>query len=185
MILFYDKVQELKDKAYLNDIYLPVPLPLEDVSILPKRAYSTHLPNLALDNLHIIRCELQYATSVKLKKISDFIFNTKGSDDLRLATLLNLLKEQKLYSTLERFYTNELRNNVFFDEPITTEVKLSKYEKLLAELIKGKSATRLLGMYKGSQKDSLSRVLRKLQMADNTNSLYTELYRKFIEGQNG
>lgn len=184
VILFYDKVQELKDKAYLNDIYLPAPLPLEDVNILPKRAYSTHLPNLALDNLHIIRCELQYATSVKLKKISDFIFDTKNNHDLRLATLLNQLKEQKLYSTLEKFYTQELRNNVFFDEPITTEVKLSKHEKLLAELIKGKSATRLLGMYEGSQKESLSRVLRKLQMADNSNSLYTELYRKFIEGQN-
>ena len=184
VILFYDKVQELKDKAYLNDIYLPVPLPLEDVSILPKGAYSNNLSCLCLNNLHIIRCELQYATSVKLKKISDFIFNTKGSHELRLATLLNLLKEQNLYSTLEKFYTNELRNNVFFDEPITREVKLSKYEKLLAELINGKSATRLLGMYKGSQKDSLSRVLRKLQMADKSNSLYAELYRKFIEGQN-
>lgn len=41
---------------------------------------------------------------------------------------------------------------MFFDEPTTTEVKLSKHEKLLAELIKGKSATRFLGMYKGSQK---------------------------------
>lgn len=185
VILFYDKVQELKDKAYLNDIYLPVPLTLEDVSILPKGAYINNLSCLCLNNLHIIRCELQYATSVKLKKISDFIFNTKDSHDLRLATLLNLLKEQKLYSTLEKFYTQELRNNVFFDEPITTEVKLSKHEKLLAELIKGKSATRLLGMYRASQKDSLSRVLRKLQMADNSNSLYVELYRKFIEGQNG
>lgn len=184
LTLFYDKVQELKDKAYLNDIYLPVHLPPEDVCMLPKRAYSNNLSCLGLNNLHIIRCELQYATSVKLKKISDFIFNTKDSHDLRLATLLNLLKEQKLYSTLERFYTNELRNNVFFDEPITTDVKLSKHEKLLAELIKGKSATRLLGMYKGSQKESLSRVLSKLQMADNSNSLYVELYRKFIAGQN-
>lgn len=184
MILFYDKVQELKDKAALNEIYLREPLLLKDVNILPKGAYSTHPPYLTLDNLHILRCELQYATSVKLKKISDFIFDKKGSLDLRLATLLNLLKKQKLYSTLERFYTNELQNNVFFDEPISTEVKLSKHEKLLVELIKGKSATRLLGMYKGSQKDSLSRVLRKLQMADDSNSLYVELYRKFIKGLN-
>lgn len=184
VILFYDKVQELKDKAYLNDIYLPVPLPLEDVNILPKGACSNNPPYLSLNNLHIIRCELQYATSVKLKKISDFIFDTKNSHDLRLPTLLNLLKKQKLYSTLERFYTNVLRNNVFFDEPLNSEVKLSKHEKLLVELIKGKSATRLLGMYKGSQKDSLSRVLRKLQMADDSNSLYVELYRKFIKGLN-
>lgn len=184
VILFYDKVQELKDKATLNEIYLRDPLPLKEVKILPKGAYCNNPPYLCLNNLHIIRCELQYATSVKLKKISDFIFDTKNSHDLRLATLLNLLKEQKLYSTLERFYTNELRNNVFFDEPLNSEVKLSKHEKLLVELIKGKSATRLLGMYKGSQKDSLSRVLRKLQMTDNSNSLYTELYRKFIEGQN-
>lgn len=184
VILFYDKVQELKDKAALNEIYLRDPLPLKEVNILPKGAYSNNPPYLSLNNLHLLRCELQYATSVKLKKLSDFIFDTKNNHDLRLATLLNLLKEQKLYSTLERFYTNELRNNVFFDEPVTKEVKLSKHEKLLVELIKGKSATRLLGMYKGSQKDSFSRVLRKLQMTDNSNSLYTELYRKFIEGQN-
>ncbi len=184
VILFYDKVQELKDKAALNEIYLREPLPLKDVNILPKGAYSNNPPYLSLNNLHILRCELQYATSVKLKKISDFIFDTKNSHDLRLATLLNLLKEQKLYSTLERFYTNELRNNVFFDKPLNSEVKLSKHEKLLAELIKGKSATRLLGMYKGSPKNSLSRVLKKLQMADSRNKLYVELYREVIEGRN-
>lgn len=184
VILFYDKVQELKDKAALNEIYLREPLPLKNVNILPKGAYSNNPPYLSLNNLHILRCELQYATSVKLKKISDFIFDTKNSHDLRLATLLNLLKEQKLYSTLERFYTNELRNNVFFDEPLNSEVKLSKHEKLLAELIKGKSATRLLGMYKGSPKNSLSRVLKKLQMADSRNKLYVELYREVIEGRN-
>lgn len=186
VILFYDKVQELKDKAYLNDIYLPVPLPLEDVSILPKRAYNSHLPNLALDNLHILRCELQYANSIKLKKISDFISNATNSHDLRLATLLDLLQEENLYNTLERFYTNELRNRVFFNEPITQEVHLSKHEKLLAELIKVNkiSATRLLGMYKGSQKKSLSLVLKKLQMTDSSNKLYVELYRKVIERRN-
>ncbi|MCM1266175.1 MAG: hypothetical protein NC200_08260 [Candidatus Gastranaerophilales bacterium] len=183
VMLFYDKVQELLDKASLSDIYLREPLSLEDINILPKSAYSGNPPNLLLRNLHILRCELQYANSVKLKKISDFLFNIKNSHDLRFATLLNLLKEQKLYSTLEKFYTNELRNNVFFDEPITREVKLSKHEKLFAELIKGKSATRLLGMYKGSQKESLSRVLKKIQKTDATNSLYYELYRKIIERQ--
>ena len=173
-----------KYKAALNEIYLRYPLPLKDLNILSKGAYSNNPPYLSLNNLHILRCELQYATSVKLKKISDFIFDTKNNHDLRLATLLNLLKEQKLYSTLERFYTNELRNNVFFDEPLNSEVKLSKHEKLLAELIKGKSATRLLGMYKGSPKNSLSRVLKKLQMADSRNKLYVELYREVIEGRN-
>lgn len=77
VILFYDKVQELKDKAALNEIYLRDPLPLKDVNILPKGAYSNNPPYLSLNNLHILRCELQYATSVKLKKISDFIFDTK------------------------------------------------------------------------------------------------------------
>lgn len=184
VILFYDKLQELKDKASLVEIYLHKPLPIDDIKFLPKGSYSNNPPCLSLRNLHILRCELQYATSVKLKKISDFIFDTKDSHDLRLGTLLDLLKEGALYSTLEKFYTHELNNNVFFDKPLTTEIKLSKHEKLLAELIKGKSATRILGMYKGSQKESLSRVLKKLQMADNSNSLYEELYRKIIESRN-
>lgn len=186
VILFYDKVQELKDKATLNEIYLRDPLPLKEVKILPKGAYCNNPPYLCLNNLHIIRCELQYATSVKLKKISDFIFDTKNSHDLRLATLLDLLKTGNLYNTLERFYTNELRNRVFFNEATPQEFHLSKHEKLLAELIKVNkiSATRLLGMYKGSPKNSLSRVLKKLQMTDSSNKLYVELYRKVIEGRN-
>lgn len=184
VIKFYDKVQELKDKASLNEVFLPEPLPIDDIKVLPKGSYSNNPPYLSLQNLHIIRCELQYATSVKLKKISDFIFGVKNSHDLRLATLLKILQNGELYNTLERFYTKELNDNVFFDRPNTTETKLSKYEKLLAELIKGKSATRLLGMYQRSQKESLSRVIRKLQQAENSNPLYTELYNKFIKGQN-
>ena len=185
VILFYDKVQELRDKASLNDIFLPSPLPI-DRNILPIGAYHNSPPYLSLQHLHILRCELKYANSKKLKNISDFISNTTNSHDLRLATLLDLLKTGKLYNTLERFYTNELRNRVFFNEPITQEVHLSKHEKLLAELIKVNkiSATRLLGMYKGSQKNSLSRVLKKLQMTDSSNKLYVELYRKVIEGRN-
>lgn len=185
VILFYDKVQELRDKASLNDIFLPSPLPI-DRNILPIGAYHNSPPYLSLQHLHILRCELKYANSKKLKNISDFISNTTNSHDLRLATLLDLLKTGKLYNTLERFYTNELRNRVFFNEPITQEVHLSKHEKLLAELIKVNkiSATRLLGMYKGSPKNSLSRVLKKLQMADSRNKLYVELYRKVIEGRN-
>lgn len=184
VILFYDKVQELKDKASLVDIYLRESLLKDDINILPKASYSNNPPYLSLQNLHILRCELQYANSIKLKKISDFIFDTNDSHDFRLGTLLDLLQQGKLYNTLERFYTKELRDNVFFDKPLTTEIKLSKHEKLLAELIKNKSATRLLGMYKGSQKASLSRVLRKLQQANNSNPLYVELYNKFIEGRN-
>ncbi|RAI14117.1 MAG: hypothetical protein DK841_03255 [Candidatus Melainabacteria bacterium] len=186
VILFYDKVQELRDKASLNDIFLPSPLSPIDRDILPIGAYHNSQPYLSLQNLHILRCELQYAYSKKLKNISDFISNTTNSHDLRLATLLDLLQEENLYNTLERFYTNELRNRVFFNEPITQEVHLSKHEKLLAELIKVNkiSATRLLGMYKGSQKNSLSRVLKKLQMTDSSNKLYVELYRKVIEGRN-
>lgn len=182
VIKFYDKVQELKDKASLNEVFLPEPLPIDDIKVLPKGSYSNNPPYLSLQNLHIIRCELQYATSVKLKKISDFIFGVKNSHDLRLATLLNLLQQGELFNTLERFYTKELNDNVFFNEPVTTETKLSKHEKLLAELIKGKSATRLLGIYNGSQKESLSRVLKKLQQAENSNPLYAELYNKFILG---
>lgn len=87
-------MQELKDKASLNEVFLPEPLPIDDIKVLPKGSYSNNPPYLSLQNLHIIRCELQYATSVKLKKISDFIFGVKNSHDLRLATLLKILQKQ-------------------------------------------------------------------------------------------
>lgn len=183
LILFYDKVQELKDKASLNDIYLREPLIVDDINKLPKGSYSSHPPYLQLRNLHILRCELQYANSIKLRKVSDFIFKKKNSEDLRLSTLLDLQREQNLYNTLGQFYINELRTNVFFDELAGKEIKQSKYEKLFAELIKGKSATRLLGMYQGSQKKSLSQVIKKVQLLDNENYLYNELYQKLITPQ--
>ena len=182
-ILFYDKVQDLKDKANLRELFLREELDVEDIQQIPITAYNKSNKYLNLHNLHILRCELQYAESTKLRKISDFITNKKDSKNLKLSTLLNLLMQGNLYSTLDKFYTYELKNSVFFNTPIEKQVKLNKYELLLLELTKNKSAIKLLNLYQDKQKQSLRNVLNKLQKIDN-NKLYKELYSKFNKAEN-
>lgn len=172
-IIFYDKVQELKDKAGINEVYLR--LTPEDKNQYLK-AYQAEANCLLLKRINILRCELQYAHSHKLKTLEDFLLKTNNAKKLHLATLLDLLKEQKLYSALDNFYTQELRKYVFFDD-FSKDIKLSGLERQFADLLDGVSTTWLLNHYENSQRKSLQKVIRKIQRVS-TSAAYNELYKK-------
>lgn len=176
-ILFYDKVQELKDKANLYNVQLKKPLLEEEISLLPNELYFEEGQLLKLNKLNILRCELQYSESSKLKIVEDYITKTKGNKRLKLVTLLNFLKKRKLYQVLDSFYTSELEKTVFFNGP--QNIQLNNLERLLKYLIKGKSSTLLLGLYQNKkQKASLTSVLKKIQKSGER-SYYEELYKTF------
>ena len=172
-IIFYDKVQELKDKANINEVYLR--LTPEDKSQYLK-AYQAEANCLLLQRLNILRCEFQYAHSHKLKIVENFLLNIDNANKLHLATLLDLLMEQKLYSALNDFYTQELQKYVFF-EGLSEDVKLSGLETQLADLLDGVSTTWLLNHYDNSQRKSLQKVIRKIQRVS-TSAAYNELCEK-------
>lgn len=178
--LFYDKAQELQDKADINEVVLRLGLSEEEQAIIPSEAYDSKTKTLYLDKVNILRCELQYRYKPKLQNISNFITGKKGKDGLKLKTLLDLLKERKLYETLERYYINALQEVVFYQEPVIRgDVSLNNYEQMFADLInEAPLPPSLRKIFKDNGfGDSFSNLLKKIHSSD-VNLLYIELYQK-------
>lgn len=179
--LFYDKVQELLSKANLRDVFLRLPLSDEEINMLPNNAYNPETQALFLDKLNILRHEMQFAGTLSISYITRFLDKEAYETDkhLTLSTLLGLLNNGILFEALEAFYKRELEQKIFYNTPEPSEVRLNKYEQLLAELMKKESATHYLAMFKECDcEKSLKEVINKIQGADD-NSLYAEMYRKF------
>ena len=178
--LFYDKAQELQDKANIREIVLRQGLSEEEQALISSEAYNTETKTLYLEKVNILRCELQYRYKPKLQNISNFLTGKKGKDGLKLKTLLDLLKERKLYETLERYYINALQKVVFYQEPvISSDVRLNNYEQMFADLInEAPLPPSLMKIFKDNGfGDSFSNLLKKIHSSD-VNPLYIELYQK-------
>ena len=183
--LFYDKAQELQDKANIKEVVLRFGLSKEELPLVPSEAYNAGTKTLYLDKVNILRCELQYRYKPKLQNISNFITGKKGKDGFKLKTLLDLLKERKLYETLEKYYIKALQEVIFYQDPVIKEkIKLNKYEQMFAELINEEPLPpSFMSIYKNNGfGDSFSNLLKKVQSAD-INPLYTELYNKLGIGE--
>ena len=178
--LFYDKAQELQDKANIKEVVLRHELSEEEQALIPSEAYNAETKTLYLEKVNILRCELQYRYKPKLQNISDFITGKKGKDGLKLKTLLDLLKERKLYETLEKYYIKALQDVIFYQEPVISgDVRLNNYEQMFAELTKENPLPpSLMKIFKDNGfGDSFSNLLKKVQSSD-ISPLYTELYNK-------
>lgn len=179
--VYYDKVQELKDKANLKEVFLRLPLTESEINMLPDSAYNPETQALFLDGLNILRHEMQFTGTLSISYITRFLDKEAYETDkhLTLLTLLRLLDNGILFEALEAFYKMELEQKIFYNTPEQSEIKLNKYEKLLAELMEKESATHYLAMFKECDYEkSLKEVINKIQGADD-NCLYAELYRKF------
>ena len=178
--LFYDKAQELQDKANIREIVLRQGLSEEEQALISSEAYNTETKTLYLEKVNILRCELQYRYKPKLQNISNFLTGKKGKDGLKLKTLLDLLKDRKLYETLEGYYLKALQDVIFYQEPVIKEsVKLNNYELMFADLInENPLPTSLMKIFKdNSFGDSFSNLLKKIHSSD-VNPMYMELYNK-------
>ena len=172
--------QELRDKANIKEVVLRLGLSEEERALIPFEAYDSKTKTLRLEKVNILRCELQYRYKPKLQNISNFITGKKGKDGLKLKTLLDLLKERKLYETLERYYIKALQEVVFYQEPVIKEkIKLNNYEQMFSELInENPLPPSLMKIFKDNGfGDSFSNLLKKIH-SSNLNPLYIELYNK-------
>ncbi len=140
--IFYEKVQQLKDK--IGGWYIDLKQPINP-KILPFGTTSQDGGRLYLnDDLHILRAELQYKYSTKLKKLAQFIENNKEETTLRLSLFIRLMEDDILYDTLERFYISELKEFVFYENPESgIEKKLSFWKEMLVDLM-GNTNTKLM-----------------------------------------
>jgi len=179
--IHYDKIQELKDKKnrkHLN-VRLKYPLNVREIALLPQHVYCSATNSIILDNLNILRIEQQYKGGRKLKPLAIYL----GAEDgvLRLSMLLALLKEGKLYSKLNEFYTKQEKEIVFINLPLQ-EVKLKENERLLKHLAQEHDTSFLIELFPTeAQKRGLQATFKKLQSNTENDVLYNEIYRKIID----
>lgn len=181
--VLYDKSQQLKNRAGFKYVILKTPLSKEEIQLVSLKNYNEETGFLKISELNFARFELQYATSSKLNKLSKFITRRKNDTKLNLRTLLNLLQERKLFSTLEQFYTNELREYIFFDTPLVEIEPATRWNGIFQELINEADVKSMIALYAECTTDSINNkgnfitAVKKAQKVS-SDKLYAELYRK-------
>lgn len=180
--ILYDKSQQLKDKAGFEYVILKAPLNETEKRLIPLKYYSEQTGYLRISKLNIVRLELQYANSSKIKKLSQFI-TCKEDTGLQLCTLLDLLEEANLYFKLEQFYTEELREYIFFNVPQNEPQPATRWNGLFAELINNADIKSLIALYSECTTERLNNkgnFMTAVKEAQKTTSddLYAELYNK-------
>ena len=137
---------------------------------------------LTIEDLNIARLELQCKNSNKLCKLSRFI-NNRNDKVLKFGTLLNLLKKRQLYETLNRFYTSELKEYIFFTEAKNNSVKSTSWDGLFSELVKEADIKSMIALYNECSSDTIHNgknfvtLIKNIQSL-NTDDLYRELCKK-------
>lgn len=134
-ICFYAKVEEVQSKTrapFIDDICLSD----EEVAQIPTTNYQPETGRLFLQDLNILRCEQRYKFTNNIKRITHYVSGSKDNDKLTLPILIKLLEQGTLYQKLDEFYTNELRQYVFFDD-IEEEkgIKLNKHEEMIKNML--------------------------------------------------
>ena len=129
-IIIYNKTLELSNKG-ITEIYLKKPLENEEIKSC-NSFYDSTINRLDLRFLNILRMEMQYESSQKLKEISKFLNFNSVDKGLLLCDFMNLADSANLYNALNNFYTDKLRT-VLFNITKKEESELNVYQKILAD----------------------------------------------------
>lgn len=179
--IFYDKVQELLDKSNKNGVYLKSPLTKPEIKAISTHGgwYNPESSFLRIGGLNLLRCELQYRYKNKIAPLQHFLNPKSQSDSLTMDTMLNLLKNQELYSKLNEFFTQELTSVIFYKALTQEETHLSSYQRAFVNLITNNDIVDLQLVYDSLE---LGHIFKRnvAKFYSGNNSLYSELYQKLI-----
>lgn len=180
-ITFYPKIKELESKSkvrFLDNVWLSE----EEIRQLPQNSYQKETGRLFLKDLNIVRCEQRYKFTKNIKRITQAITDSEDGNELTLALLIELLERGELYSKLDEFYSNELREYVFYDNfDEDKEVKLNKQEDRIKDLVIKHDvdiADFQHLFYDIGYKDHFNRSTKKVYY-HTRGAYYNELYEKF------
>ena len=141
-ITFYSKISEIKTKTKSKARFIEnVRLSEEEIELLSKEGYhdkyDVEKGRLYFSELNILRCEQRYRYSNNIKRIVYVLTNSRNENKLNLQLFINLLENNELYSKLDEFYTNELRQYIFYhDIEGKEDIKLNKHEEIVKDCIK-------------------------------------------------
>ncbi len=115
------------DNVYLSD---------DEIKQISETNYQKETGRLYLKGLNILRCEQRYKFTNNIKRITQHLTGSKNSKELTLPILIGLLKERTLYAKLDKFYTEELRKYVFYDDiEQEKDINLNKDESIIKDLL--------------------------------------------------
>lgn len=183
--VLYDKPEEIENKKNIDEIVLKYPLTDNEKTLIPKICISKKgnydcLTNIS--NLKMLRVEIQYNSNDKMKKLAE---NLQQKDkNLKISTLVKLLKSETLYNNLNDYYTCQLKESIFtinpYDEPDMS--KLTQYDKLFIDLHNETKTNikELQALYNDYRKDSIAKRAIKKLIPYIDNPLYNELYGNVI-----
>ena len=135
--IFYDKTQELLNKAKTGAITLKQPLTNDEIKYISSHGGYKIENNsiLNISGLNLLRCELQYRYKDKIKPLKNFLNPESKTDNLTIATMLDLLRKNKLYSRLDSFYISELQSVAFHRLPDEQQKQLTSYKRAFVDLV--------------------------------------------------
>lgn len=182
--IFYDKTQELQNKANKGCITPKHKLTDKEIKYISEHGgwYMKQGNYLNISGLNLLRCELQYRYKDKILPLQKFLNPKSKSDSLTIATVIDLLRKKELFKKLDKFYTNELKEVVFYKLPNEPQTELTSYKKAFADLLDDSDLITLELLYDSLDLGKIFRNNKATLQRSNTN-LYTELYNKFIQGQ--
>lgn len=179
--IFYDKTQELLNKAKTGAITLKQPLTNDEIKYISSHGGYKIENNyiLNISGLNLLRCELQYRYKDKIKPLKNFLNPESKTDNLTIATMLDLLRKNKLYSRLDSFYISELQSVVFHRLPDEQQKQLTSYKRAFVDLVDESDLVTLQLLYDSL---GLSKIFKnnKAVLQSSKNNLYKELYGKLI-----
>lgn len=179
--IFYDKTQELQNKANKGYITPKHKLTDKEIKYISEHGgwYIKQGNYLNISELNLLRCELQYRYKDKILPLQKFLNPKSKSDNLTIATVIDLLRKKELYTKLDEFYTNELKEVVFYKLSNEPQTELTSYKRAFADLLDDSDLITLELLYDSLDLGKIFRNNKAALQRNNTN-FYTELYNKFI-----
>ena len=185
---FYDKKAELctKTKNNVSSIKLREKLTEYEQSLLGK-AFDSENNIIDFTDVNFLRIELTYKLSNSLKKVCNALEGNEDNKCLPLSVVIKHLKENTLYSGLDKFFKDKLEEYIFCNNPeeeIIIEEKSKVHTKALPSLKLGGLLNTDSDLY------YLKNILKNLAFGDSaiieklkninssiiTNPYYDELY---------
>lgn len=183
--IFYDKTQELQNKANKGFITPKHKLTDKEIKYISEHGgwYVEQGNYLNISGLNLLRCELQYRYKDKILPLQNFLNPMSKQDSLTIATVIDLLHKKELYTRFDEFYTKELQEIVFYSLPNEPKEHLTSYKKAFADLLDDSDMITLELLYDSLD---LGKIFRKnkAELQRSNKDIYTELYNKFILCQN-
>ena len=135
-ISFYDKSTEIKSKTksayrFIDDVCLTN----EELEQLPEGSYEDG--KLFFGQLNILRAEQKYKYTRQIKRITHYLTGSTNNDKLTLPILITMLNSNALLDELDKFYTDELRIYIFYDDiKSVKDIRITKHQQMIIDLAK-------------------------------------------------